>query len=338
MSQNDLQVVNDNWNRLSASAQNEFRATISGMNSSSRAQLENAINNASSATASANGAAGNTTTTTIGGAVYNMGRPVEAARVGLKPDIRSDAKMSRIVTDCDGDFTVAKEEGEDGQVQATTSTWFGLGSSTRPNGAVYKIVPTAPPTVSKWELIGVDEQQRPIYEQVTRGFQAIITEYIVGADAQSGLNVNGEKLAAATGAAAGAQSYGNHIKKIACSVTKHRIMYPVPVKPVDVCPNIEGVQTTIPPGMKKDDDGQCIVPPAQPPAAAAPALDQDKAPFMTGERRYLGPITPRETDSCPFTKPDGKVIRVKKQPGQICASEPITRPAVTDARLKDGKK
>jgi hypothetical protein len=76
-----------------------------------------------------------------------------------------------------------------------------------------------------------------------------------------------------------------------------------------------------------------------PPPAAALALDQDKAPFVTAERRYTGPYSPKKSDSCRVTKPDGKVIWVKKtSPEQECGSVPVTAPAVTDTRLKDGKK
>lgn len=74
--------------------------------------------------------------------------------------------------------------------------------------------------------------------------------------------------------------------------------------------------------------------------SSVPALAQDKAPFVTAERRYTGPYTPRKTDSCRVTKPDGKVVWVKKtSPDQVCGSVPVTAPAVTDARLAPaGKK
>jgi hypothetical protein len=44
--------------------------------------------------------------------------------------------------------------------------------------------------------------------------------------------------------------------------------------PVDVCPNIEGVQTTIPPGMIKDANGNCVV--------AAPPTMSDDCPNLPG--------------------------------------------------------
>jgi hypothetical protein len=41
---------------------------------------------------------------------------------------------------------------------------------------------------------------------------------------------------------------------------------PPPPPPVsDVCPNIEGVQTSVPPGMIKDASGNCVAPPPPPP-------------------------------------------------------------------------
>jgi hypothetical protein len=62
---------------------------------------------------------------------------------------------------------------------------------------------------------------------------------------------------------------------------------PAPVLPIDVCPNIEGMQTGVPAGLVKDASGNCVAAPA--PAAAVvastPAADrtasQTKAP--TGE-------------------------------------------------------
>lgn len=93
--------------------------------------------------------------------------------------------------------------------------------------------------------------------------------------------------------------------------------------------------TPPPPAPPAPPTGLVIVPPA----AAAPALDQDKAPFLTAERRYTGPYTPKKGDSCRVTMPGGKVVWVKKtSPEQECGSVPVTAPAVTDARLKDGKK
>ena len=39
---------------------------------------------------------------------------------------------------------------------------------------------------------------------------------------------------------------------------------PPPPPPSDVCPNIEGVQTSIPAGMSKDSSGNCVTPPVTP--------------------------------------------------------------------------
>lgn len=54
---------------------------------------------------------------------------------------------------------------------------------------------------------------------------------------------------------------------------------PPPPAPTDVCPNIGGVQETIPPGMVRDGSGNCVIPPPPPPppspctyAIATPAV------------------------------------------------------------------
>jgi hypothetical protein len=73
----------------------------------------------------------------------------------------------------------------------------------------------------------------------------------------------------------------------AAAVQPVQTTQPAPVLPIDVCPNIEGMQTAVPAGLVKDASGSCVAAPA--PAAAVvastPAADrsasQTKAP--TGE-------------------------------------------------------
>ncbi len=321
LSQNDLQVVNDNWNRLSASAQNEFRATISGMNSSSsaRTQLENAINNASSATstASANGAAGNTTTTTIGGTTYSVSYPVAGAKVELAPIIQQVGNISVTISTCGGDFDIEEHYG----IVANSHALAGLVSITRGNGAVYKKVPKPGSKLEygEWNVTGetiVGGQVKLIQEQLVTGFQSETHAYIVGSNASSGLNFNGQNGAAATGNGAGVQTYGNYIIKHACSMTRTRMLTPVPPPPPRT-------------GL--------IVP--SPPE---PSLDLKKEPRVTGRVIFTGPHTPRDDGKCPVTQPDGSIKRVpKRTPQDICGSKLETAPTVVDGKGKgmkvDGK-
>lgn len=52
-------------------------------------------------------------------------------------------------------------------------------------------------------------------------------------------------------------------------------------QPEDICPNIEGNQSEVPEGMVKNDEGNCVEPPAEePPTETPPAEDPpvDEAP------------------------------------------------------------
>lgn len=322
LSQNDLRVVSDNWNLLAPAMQNEFRATISGMNSSSRVQLENAINNASSATASANGAAGNTTV--IGGTTYAVSYPVAGAKVELAPVIQQVGSISITISTCGGDFDIEEHYG----IVANSHALVGLVSVTRSNGAVYKKVPKAGSRLEygEWYVTGetiVGGQIKLVQEQLITGFQSETHAYIVGSNASSGLNFNGQNGAAATGNGAGVQTYGNYIIKHACSMTRTRTLTPVPSAPPTAL-------IVVPP------------PPPAPPAAAEPSLDLKKEPRVTGRVIFTGPHTPKDDGKCPVTQPDGSVKRVpKRTPQDICGSKLETAPTVVDGKGKgmkvDGK-
>jgi uncharacterized repeat protein (TIGR01451 family) len=56
-----------------------------------------------------------------------------------------------------------------------------------------------------------------------------------------------------------------------------------PPPPVDVCPNIPGVQETIPPGMIKDGNGNCVTPPPPPP----PPPPTDVCPNIPGVQETI---------------------------------------------------
>ena len=70
--------------------------------------------------------------------------------------------------------------------------------------------------------------------------------------------------------------------------------------PVDVCPNIAGVQTTIPPGMIKDANGNCVTPPVTPPTDECPNIDgvQTSVPPGMVKDANGNCVTP-PTDVCP---------------------------------------
>ncbi len=108
--------------------------------------------------------------------------------------------------------------------------------------------------------------------------------------------------------------------------------------PTDVCPNIDGIQSSVPVGMTTDSAGNCI----KPPPAAEPSLDLKKEPRVTGRVIYTGPHTPKDDGKCPVTQPDGSVKRVpKRTPQDICGSKLETAPTVVDGKGKgmkvDGK-
>src|ERR687897_3928183 len=75
-----------------------------------------------------------------------------------------------------------------------------------------------------------------------------------------------------------------------------------PPPPVDVCPNIAGVQTTVPPGMIKDAAGNCVNPP--PPTDVCPNIAGNQATVPPGMIKdaagnCVTPPGPPPTDVCP---------------------------------------
>jgi hypothetical protein len=315
MSAADVRIVNENMPKLTASQQLAFEGSL---NPVSRSNLQAALttgNNTNTlttgaSTANANGAAGNSTTTTIGGTNYTYSQPVAGAFVQLPPSIMPQGPLVVTTTTCGGDFSIEKES----DIQSISNAGFGAWTTTRPNGAVYKTVAVGTgPSKGDWLITG-QNGELIVQERRVTGYQAVVQSYIVGSSASSGLNINGQNVAGAMSGAGGVQSYGNHILKFPCSYTETRMLKPVPPPP------------PAPPAPP--------VPPTPVVAAPAPVLTQEKAPFLTGERVHLGPITPRRPNECPKTE-NGRVIWVPKtSPDQICGSRPVTAPAVTDVQLK----
>jgi hypothetical protein len=67
---------------------------------------------------------------------------------------------------------------------------------------------------------------------------------------------------------------GPHSRSANVSMAGNCVTPPPP--PVDQCPNIDGVQETVPPGMIKDASGNCVTPPPPPPPMS------DDCPNLSG--------------------------------------------------------
>ncbi len=245
--------------------------------------------------ASANGAAGNTTTTTIGGTVYQAVRaPVQSAVVGLPPQIMSASQLGMsIITSCGGDFTVEVDR----EVVATHATFLGLVTKTRSNGTVSKIVPVpgSSHVFHNWEVVGIDGDLVTMQRRVS-GYQAVITNFIVGSSAGSGIAANGQNGALGVSNQGGVQSFGNNIQKLPCGYTETQVF-----------------RTPRPPAV------------FTPPVAIdpAPRIEAPKAPFIQS-------FTPKVVKNVPQTTCGG----VKLKPDERCAYIPNRANAVVDVKQK----
>jgi hypothetical protein len=76
--------------------------------------------------------------------------------------------------------------------------------------------------------------------------------------------------------------------------------------PKDECPNLEGIQESVPAGMIKDADGKCVTPPPPPPTDQCPNLEGLQTSVPAGMSKDAGgncvtppPPPPPPTDECP---------------------------------------
>ena len=106
------------------------------------------------------------------------------------------------------------------------------------------------------------------------------------------------------------------------------------VPPTDVCPNIPGVQETVPPGMIKDANGNCVTPPPPPPTDVCPNIPgvQESVPPGMIKDANGNCVTPPPppTDVCPNlpglqeTVPPGMI----KDANGNCVTPPTPAPSV----------
>lgn len=87
---------------------------------------------------------------------------------------------------------------------------------------------------------------------------------------------------------------------------------PPPPPPNDVCPNIPGVQTSIPPGKTVDQNGNCVpIPPPPPPANAPPTVNILNPPqhVCSGTTTDGTPVTPGQwTMTVTASDPEDNVL------------------------------
>lgn len=89
-----------------------------------------------------------------------------------------------------------------------------------------------------------------------------------------------------------------------------------PPPPVDVCPNIEGDQATVPPGLVKDDAGNCV----QPPTDVCPNIPGNQAEVPPGMVLH-----------------DGQCITLGPPPeGDVCDNLPGVQQVVPQGYVSDG--
>jgi uncharacterized repeat protein (TIGR01451 family) len=120
-----------------------------------------------------------------------------------------------------------------------------------------------------------------------------------------------------------------------------------PPAPDDVCPNIDGVQESVPQGMVKDEQGNCVPPP---PVDVCPNLDGVQEHVPDGYHVVDGQcvVIPPPVDVCPnlegnqATVPDGYVLKngkcKKVHPPDVCPNIPGKQTTVPEGyTLVDGK-
>jgi hypothetical protein len=71
-------------------------------------------------------------------------------------------------------------------------------------------------------------------------------------------------------------------KEISYVVIYQVTRVPPPPPPTDLCPNLDGIQTTVPTGLIVDGQGNCVPPPPPPPTDLCPNLDGIQTTVPTG--------------------------------------------------------
>ena len=122
--------------------------------------------------------------------------------------------------------------------------------------------------------------------------------------------------------------------------------------PVDVCPNLEGVQTEIPPGMIKDEAGNCVTPPP-PPTDVCPNIEGIQTVVPPGmikdaSGNCVTPPPPPPTDVCPniegiqtvvppgmIKDASGNCVTPPPPPLDVCPNIPGTQETVPPGMIKD---
>ena len=138
---------------------------------------------------------------------------------------------------------------------------------------------------------------------------------------------------------------GPHSKTASVSMAGNCVTPPPP--PVDQCPNIAGVQETVPPGMVKDANGNCVTPPA-PPAPMSddcPNLDGVQGSVPEGMIKDAnGDCVPRATtttttapaplvQSAPASPP-AQPAAAPLVPAQPAATPPVTSGVKAEVKTK----
>ena len=113
--------------------------------------------------------------------------------------------------------------------------------------------------------------------------------------------------------------------------------------PVDVCPNIEGIQTTVPPGLIKDANGKCVPPPTDV-CPNIPGVQTTIPPGLVKDHR--GKCVPPPVDVCPniegvqTTVPTGLIKDANGNcvppPTDVCPNLDGIQTTVPAGLIKDG--
>jgi uncharacterized repeat protein (TIGR01451 family) len=137
----------------------------------------------------------------------------------------------------------------------------------------------------------------------------------------------------------------NHVPSYLCVATRLK-----PPPPVDVCPNIPGNQAEIPPGMIKDEAGNCVTPP---PTDVCPNIPGNQATIPPGmikdaNGNCVTPPPPPPTDVCPNipgvqeTVPPGMIkdasgncVTPPPPPTDVCPNIPGVQETIPPGMIKD---
>jgi uncharacterized repeat protein (TIGR01451 family) len=140
-----------------------------------------------------------------------------------------------------------------------------------------------------------------------------------------------------------------HVPSFLCVETRLK-----PPPPVDVCPNIPGDQSEIPPGMIKDENGDCVTPPP-PPTDVCPNIPGNQSEIPPGMIKDENgncvtppPPPPPPTDVCPNIPGDqsevppgmikdaaGNCVTPPPPPTDVCPNIPGVQETVPPGMIKD---